>query len=321
MLDATEDPSNRGDQQCSRPLEARLGRVNATGHTKHRYRSPLRYPGGKSKAIEQILPLLPRQVGEYREPMVGGGSVFLAARSAGIAERYWINDLFPDLYAFWTTVQDTAQCARLQDELESLRCSFSDPAETKEYFLNAREEEPADPFRQAFLFFFFNRVTFSGTTRAGGFSSQASTRRFTASSIQRLTPMPDALGEVKITNLDFQEIIDAPGEDVFVFLDPPYFSAERLYGKKGGLHEFDHERLAATLRNTPHRFLMTYDDCPAVREFYSWANLRPWRLQYGMSNCNRENTARVGAELFVSNYDPQVPESGATDSQYRLNFA
>ena len=39
-------------------------------------KSPLRYPGGKSRALKQILPLIPLNMSEFREPFVGGGSVF-----------------------------------------------------------------------------------------------------------------------------------------------------------------------------------------------------------------------------------------------------
>lgn len=61
-------------------------------------------------------------------------------------------------------------------------------------------------------------------------------------------------------------MISSPGSDAFIFLDPPYFTATKLYGKNGSLHSFDHERLAATLKGSPHRFLMTYDDCDEIRE-------------------------------------------------------
>ena len=42
-------------------------------------KSPLRYPGGKSRALKQILPLIPMSISEFREPFVGGGSVFFAS--------------------------------------------------------------------------------------------------------------------------------------------------------------------------------------------------------------------------------------------------
>jgi len=64
---------------------------------------------------------------------------------------------------------------------------------------------------------------------------------------------------------------------------------------------------------TSHRFLMTYDDCPEVRDLYAWAHLRPWQLQYGMNNCNRDNTSKIGAELFVSNYELPSAEGTAAE--------
>lgn len=266
------------------------------------YRSPLRYPGGKQKAISQISRLFPSSAREYREPMVGGGSVFLHARSTDFAKKYWVNDKFTELVAFWRTVQDETQCSRLMKDLEKLRSSFKSAEQIKKYFLKARLEEPDDEYRMALLFFFFNRVTFSGTTRAGGFSSSASLNRFTASSIERLRALPEAFADTKITELDFEEVIKAPGKDVFVFLDPPYFTATKLYGRNGGLHEFDHVRLARALRKSPHKFLITYDDCEEIRKLYSWANLQEWQLQYGMNNCSVDNLSKIGSELFISNY-------------------
>lgn len=266
------------------------------------FRSPLRYPGGKQKAIEQIAKMLPRSASEFREPMVGGGSVFFHAKSTNLANSYWINDKFQELVSFWRTVQAPSTCSNLANDLEMLRSSFESAEQIKEYFLKARAELPEDEYREAFLFFFFNRVTFSGTTRAGGFSAAASLRRFTASSIERIRPLPEALAGVRITNEDFESVITAPGNDVFIFLDPPYYTATKLYGKNGSLHAFDHERLAAVLKKSNHRFLITYDDCDEIRRLYDWAQFKPWQLQYGMNNCNAENTSKIGSELFISNY-------------------
>lgn len=274
----------------------------ASAVSTHSYRSPLRYPGGKQKAIVQISGVLPARCQEFREPLVGGGSVYFHARSNQLGQQYWINDKFEELVCFWRVVKDQRLNAKLRRELEELRSSFADASEIKAYFLQAREEDPADEYRKAFLFFFFNRVTFSGTTRAGGFSAAASISRFTASSIERLKFMPEALANTKITHGDFEPVISSPGKDVFLFLDPPYFTATKLYGRGGSLHDFDHERLAVLLSRTRHKFLITYDDCPEIRELYSWARVVPWELQYGMNNCNLQNLSKIGSELFISNY-------------------
>ncbi len=269
-----------------------------------RFRSPLRYPGGKQRAIEQISQHFPPSAGEYREPFVGGGSVYFHAKAKGFAESYWINDKFRELISFWNAVQDPNTCSQLQHELEELRSGFRSAKQIKDYFLKVRGEQPDSEYREAFLFFFFNRVTFSGTTRAGGFSKAASLRRFTASSIERLAPMPVALAQTKITNRDFEEVIREPGENVFVFLDPPYFTATKLYGRSGSLHEFNHELLASSLKETAssQRFLITYDDCAEIRKMYKWANIKNWSLQYGMNNCNLQRESKIGKELFISNY-------------------
>jgi DNA adenine methylase len=269
------------------------------------FRSPLRYPGGKQRAIQQIAEMLPTKVSEYREPMVGGGSVYFYAKTKCFAKKYWINDKFEDLVDFWSVVQDEELCSALQADLKRLKKRLKSPEEIKDYFVRSKSIEPVDKYHRALLFFFYNRVTFSGTTKAGGFSKAASTLRFTDSSIDRLKAMPAALRGTTITNEDFEHVIRKPGKDVFLFIDPPYFTASKLYGKDGSLHDFPHKRLASILKSSGHKFLLTYDDCDEIFDLYaSWANVRsnikPW--MYGMNNCGADNKCKVGAELFISNY-------------------
>ena len=69
--------------------------------------SPLRYPGGKSRIVHRkILPLIALDYSEYREPFLGGGSVFIALKQFRPEADYWINDLNTDLCCFWKTVRD-----------------------------------------------------------------------------------------------------------------------------------------------------------------------------------------------------------------------
>jgi DNA adenine methylase len=105
--------------------------------------------------------------------------------------------------------------------------------------------------------------------------------------------------------MDYEEVLCAPGRDVFLFLDPPYYSVakSRLYGKRGELHlQFDHERLARVVQSCPHRWLLTYDDCAEVRKLYRDAFIVEWTLQYGMNNY-KQSSARPGNELFIANDD------------------
>ena len=81
----------------------------------------------------------------------------------------------------------------------------------------------------------------------------------------------------KITNFDFQKVIEADGEDVFIFLDPPYYSATKsaLYGKNGDMHKgFDHERFAEVMKNTTHNWLITYDNCEYIKDLCNYSAIK-----------------------------------------------
>jgi DNA adenine methylase len=270
-----------------------------------KYKSPLRWPGGKSKAIPKIVRLLPERVAEYREPFCGAASVLFHARNVDFADKYWINDAYYQLMNFWAIAQDFESCdllvKRVYDRLDWCR---EDAAKARTLFESCKYfiGEDFPPTFKAGLFFMLNRMSWCGATEAGGFSAASAKDRFTASSIERLKTMPAALDGVKITCMDFQPVIEAPGKDVFLFLDPPYISSKKLYGPKGSLHEFDHARLAKTLADTNHRFLLTYDDEPEIHKLYHWANIRPFDLQYGMVGTSANGTKRVGKEIFITNY-------------------
>lgn len=277
-------------------------------------RSPLRYPGGKSRAVEKIANLIP-SFQEFREPFVGGGSIFIYLKQKFPDKAFWINDVYADLAIFWKQIQTDSDSV-----VGQIRRWKGDFRDGKQFHKFLRENKSNfNSIEQAAAFFAFNRITFSGTTEAGGFSMQAFEKRFTDSSIERLEKMPEVLRNVKITNLDYEKVLNAKGENVFLFLDPPYFSATNsaLYGKNGHLHRsFDHKRFAETLRDCQHRWLLTYDDSPYIRELFSFANITSWNLMYGMRNVTGDSNQKAN-ELFVSNYELEAKNQ----QQIAFNFA
>lgn len=271
-------------------------------------KSPLRYPGGKSKAVELISKLLP-EFDEYREPFLGGGSIFIYAKQQFPNKRFWVNDLYLELYKFWQMTQKDVDT--LIAKIYEWRNQFPIGKELYK-FLNTNLENFND-LERATAFFIYNRITFSGTSLSGGFSEQAFSERFTESSIQRLKQFAKVIHGSTITNFDYAELVKAKGENVFIFLDPPYYSATKsaLYGKNGNLHKsFDHIKFAETMRNCQHKWLITYDDSKYIRDLFAYANIIPWDLTYGMRNvANRSN--QKGKELFISNYLESLPENKA----------
>jgi len=272
-------------------------------------KSPLRYPGGKSRALKQILPLIPMNISEFREPFVGGGSVFFAIRSLfqDRIKSYWINDLNYDLYCFWKQARDDGPSlvnALIEKRITATngRTLFEELTKTKDEL--SQNRELLCEFQRAVRFFVLNRITFSGAVDSGGYSQSAYEKRFTDSSIERVKNICPYLSDVKITNRDYIDSLFQDGKDVFIFLDPPYWKAteSKLYGVRGTLHTaFDHVQFAENMRECPHKWLITYDDSPVIRNLFDFAEIQEWTLQYGMNNYRQGNAAK-GKELFIKNY-------------------
>jgi DNA adenine methylase len=274
-----------------------------------RARSPLRYPGGKTRALNRILPLVP-PFEEFREPMVGGGSVFFALKQLYPDKKYWINDINTDLYLFWKYCKE--QPAALVSEISKLKSGYKHGRKLHLYLKSNKKN--LTELQRASRFFVLNRISFSGLVDSGGYSEEAFKKRFTASSIQRIFAASKALQGVKITNMDYEKVVSEGGKGVFIFLDPPYMSnaGAKLYGEKGTLHiNFNHACFAGNIRKCRHNWLITYDNCSGVQKLYDFDDsvgltLLEWKLQYGFSNCADnvdKKKARIGDELFIFNYN------------------
>ncbi len=268
-------------------------------------KSPLRYPGGKSRAVDLISTLLP-DFEEFREPFIGGGSIFINTKQRFPEKKYWINDLYVPLYTLWKVCKTDVFV--VIDQVKKWKKEFEIGKELYQYLL--QNLDSFDDIKRAAAFFVFNRITFSGTSDSGGYSEQSFTGRFTESSIERLENLKEILPNTTVTNLDYQEVVEAPGKNVFIFLDPPYHSATKsaLYGKNGNLHKgFDHVRFAEVMKNCKHKWLITYDDSEYIRELFSFAKIINWDLKYGMRNIT-PNSNQLGKELFISNYLDELPK-------------
>ncbi|OQC45359.1 MAG: Modification methylase DpnIIA [Bacteroidetes bacterium ADurb.Bin028] len=268
--------------------------------------SPLRYPGGKSKAIKNILPLIPYNFDEFIEPFVGGGSVFISAKQNIFNNaKYIINDLNFDLYCFWKYAKEENKA--LYNEVLKIKEQQKDGRVLFDYYTKKLD---FNDFDKAVRFFILNRITFSGTVDSGGYSQKAFEGRFTYSSIERIKPLQKILENVDIYNKDYEEIIYRKGSNNFIFLDPPYYrqAKSRLYGKNGDLHtSFDHIRFAECMKKCRHKWLITLDDTKEIKDLFDFAYINEWELQYGMNNYKKEK-AEMGKELFISNYKIELPK-------------
>jgi DNA adenine methylase len=276
------------------------------GRTK-RITSPLRYPGGKHRVLQKILPLVPVDFAEYREPFLGGGSLFISLKQLFPKARYKLGDFNRDLCSFWMTLRDNPK--ELIGGVTRIKKTYRDGKRL--YRKLIRADESLDALEQAIRFFVLNRITYSGTIDSGGYSAEAFEKRFTSSSIAKLEPLSGLLQNVEIVNESYEKLLFDSGDNVLIYLDPPYWKSRKskLYGKNGDLHTFfDHRKFAEDVRRCEHRWLMTCDDSSLMRGLFGFANIICWKTLYGMTNVNGKR-ASVGKELLVANYSiPPGPQ-------------
>ena len=108
---------------------------------------------------------------------------------------------------------------------------------------------------------------------------------------------------VVIENRDFERVIrqyDRP--ESFFYCDPPYYATEDYY-KDVGFTTSDHERLADCLAGIEGKFLLSYNDCPEIRDLYDGPEYRIESLTRLHNMKQRFNAGEQFPELLISNYD------------------
>ena len=271
------------------------------------YKTPLRYPGGKSRALSKLFQFIPdlKDYTEFREPFLGGGSVAIE-----IGKRYphidiWVNDLYEPLYNFWKVLQSDGQ--KLRDILIQLKQKHSDPSSAKQLFLDAKDylaKPVGNSIDRAVSFYVVNKCSFSGLTESSAFSKQASESNFSVNGIEKLPEYSLMIKKWKITNLSYEQML-SDEEGTYIYLDPPYEIKSNLYGRKGDMHKgFNHDEFATVCDKSTSPILISYNSSQLIRDRFDGWTVAEFAHTYTMrsTGCyNKEQASRK--ELVLMNYE------------------
>lgn len=251
--------------------------------------SPLRYPGGKTRACKKLDTILNEyfDISKFNNivsPFFGGGSFeFHMQNNYGL--NIIANDKFVPLYNFWKTckLDKVNLCKELTKKIDLI---------DKEEFTNLRKiiMKENNKLNQSIMYFIINRCSFSGATLSGGFSLEASKKRFTISSIDRINKLD--LTRYDIYNLDFKEFINNnKNKKNLIFLDPPYYlkKASTLYGNNGDMHNtFEHDKLYKCVAKKKN-WIMTYNNCDYIKNLYKDFKIIETSWSYGMNKSKKSS--------------------------------
>ena len=279
----------------------------------------IKYRGGKSKEIPNIMPHIPRFSGRYIEPFFGGGALFfyLEPRQA------IINDINSKLMDFYNGVRnDYTNLRRELDEIEQQYANNrKDYDVLKARHPNVRVEDKNEElyyhirdmfngiiqkeYSDALLYFYINKTSYSGMIRynaRGEFNvpfgryKHLNTKSVTLSHSKLLQ-------RADLFNRDYSEIFNMCQEDDFVFLDPPYDCVFSDYGNeeyKDGFNEDNHRQLANDFANLPCKALMVIGSTPMTEELYRGYIVDEYEKNYAVNIRNRFKSA--AKHIVVANY-------------------
>ena len=283
--------------------------------------SPLRYAGGKSKAIGLILENLPKlNAKKIVSPFFGGGSVELClSQNLGIEVIGY--DIFEILVNFWNVliydkdkfVEELKKFDINEEEFTYNRhilLNYWNKVKPKDLVYNTKKKVELktedlelldnNNIMQA-VYYYYNMTLSYGPMFLGWPSSNEINKDKFNRKIKKLEEME--LKNLSVHCKHFEEVLELHRDD-FLFLDPPYYLGDDSKMFKGmypncnfAIHHnnFDHIKLATMLKNHRGGFLMTYNNCSKIRELYNDCLFEypEWQYTYGQGETrigkNREN--------------------------------
>ena len=284
------------------------------------FKTPLRYPGGKSRACTKMDMYFPdlRNYTEFCEPFLGGGSVAIHVAKKYPHLKITVNDLYEPLINFWVQLQQFGD--ELTEKLVDYKNNHPEPPKelrkvdgtefpAKELFLNAKEavnDRSLDCIERAAAFYIVNKCSFSGLTESSSFSKQASVSNFSLRGIEKLPGFSEIISHWHINQYSYEHLMENVHDGLFMYLDPPYDIKDNLYGNKGSMHKgFDHDQFAFDCAAHDIPMLISYNSDQLVKDRFKDWNVAEFDLTYTMRSVGdymREQKERK--ELLLFNYTP-----------------
>lgn len=267
------------------------------GKGKYKYKryigAPIRYAGGKSLAVGHILEHLPDDIPRLASPFLGGGSFEVAcARELGIEVTAY--DIFDILVNFWQTL--LANPAQLYESLKELSPTKETYREVKQRLKAHWDGEVCLPPRELAALYYFNHNLSYGPGFLGWMSKIYENSGRYESMLRRLRDF--SAPSLQVQCLPFDESIPLhKGE--FLYCDPPYYLGgdslmfRGIYPQRNfPIHHkgFDHGLLRDLLKAHRGGFILSYNDCPTIREWYAEFKIVDVRWQYTMG----QGETRIG---------------------------
>ncbi len=258
----------------------------------------LKWAGGKSQLLEEILPLIPESYGKYIEPFIGGGALFFAIKPG----KAVISDSNPELINCYLQVAQDVK--HVIDYLKVYR-------NTAEMFYAVRKQDwtSLSPAEAAARTIYLNKTCFNGLYRVnknGEFNCPyGKYKNPNICDAEGLRAAAAVLKNAVILCEDYKTVLTRHAKvGDFVFLDPPYvpvsaFADFKRYTKEQ-FYEKDQRELAAlvdSLKQKGVNVILTNSNAPLVNELYG---NYPFKVVQTKRHISSKSDTRKGEDVIVT---------------------
>jgi DNA adenine methylase len=244
----------------------------------------LKWPGGKYKLLDKILPKLPKSP-KWVEPFVGAGAVFLNVNT----EHAILNDINPDLINLYQLIKTEGKT--FIDYAEQFFIKKNNQ-EKSYYKLRSEFNDSRDTVLRSALFLYLNRHGYNGLCRynkAGGFNVPFGQLLFFHQKSQHAI----------FTCQDYRQTLQGLAPDSVVYCDPPYapISTSASFTQYSGKiftwqDQQDLAQLAKQLSQQGIRVLISNHDLKSLRDIYRGAKISSFDVARTI-NCNTSKRGPV----------------------------
>lgn len=242
------------------------------------------WPGGKTRLLKHILPLIPAHRA-YVEPFFGGGAVFFAKEPAPVEV---INDINGDLVAFMRNAKS---------HLEALLAELDLVLNSRQEFEDFKVQPGLTEIQRAARWFYRNRLSFSGMGKdyAIARTQPPGSREGRMSAIRALSARLD---RTSIEHRSWEKVLKAHDHpEAFFFMDPPYLDAGGAC--YGAWSEETLRTFAAAVQALRGRWMVTFQDCAQIREVFAGCTIKSVTRANGIHNTDGR-TGRTYREVIVT---------------------
>ena len=283
--------------------------------------SPLRYPGGKTKAIGLITQYLPDNLPKkILSPFIGGGSLEIAWANNLDVDEVIGCDIFHPLVNYWQW--QLAEPDKLADELEKFELGDLKYREYKQILKDWYEDPKTYPLTdlQSAAYFYYNMQLSYGPMFLGWTSpGKPTTKQDYERIIKRVREF--RCPKLKVELMSFQDSLEKY-QDHFVYADPPYLLGydsevfKAIYPNQGGEHhkKFPHETFRDMMNTRNTQFIISYNNCGTIRDWFDqFEQFYPkWQYSYqqgetrskndqGKSVKGTKDSRKTGKEILIVN--------------------